>query len=470
MNKQTKNNSNLGPVPSSKNQVNRTCHQGARAFTLVELIVVITILAILWTIAFISLQWYSKDARNSVRLSDLSNIDKMLWIKIVTAWKVPLPDDYVEITASGTVLNYQGEAWENVLNWLWVFNWWKDPKDETYYTYSTNTTRTKYQLLWFLEWDALANNTILWKVNAVTDLSERQVRVYWNELWIILDNITNIPVATTVDVVNTTDTYKVTFTDWDLIEWTWTTLFSNIYNRDENLLDNKELAKLDDSLVWYWDMETITWWLLEDLSQYWNNWTLSGWILIWWEEWKSWNATYFDWNDDLVEILSSDSLNPKNITISAIVNHYWTWSNTNTYPRIVSKWWTTNSEEYAFWYNYNIDAEISNSFQWRLDTLSRSGTTLTFAKEVLPINDRWMNISVVYDGIYFKLYVDGELYGSFVWVFEWDLVSSIKHLIIWNAWWDSWYNRAFYWLIDDIRIYSRALSDSEIQTLYNSIK
>jgi len=30
-----------------------------KAFTLVELIVLITILGILWTIAFISLQWYS---------------------------------------------------------------------------------------------------------------------------------------------------------------------------------------------------------------------------------------------------------------------------------------------------------------------------------------------------------------------------------------------------------------------------
>ena len=43
-----------------------------KAFTLVELIVVITILAILWTIAFISLQWYSRDSRDSVRISDMS--------------------------------------------------------------------------------------------------------------------------------------------------------------------------------------------------------------------------------------------------------------------------------------------------------------------------------------------------------------------------------------------------------------
>ena len=45
-----------------------------KGFTLVELIVVITILAILGTIAFISLQGYSADARNSKRTSDLNNL------------------------------------------------------------------------------------------------------------------------------------------------------------------------------------------------------------------------------------------------------------------------------------------------------------------------------------------------------------------------------------------------------------
>ena len=45
-----------------------------KGFTLVELIVVITILAILWTISFISLQWYSMRSRDSVRISDIKNI------------------------------------------------------------------------------------------------------------------------------------------------------------------------------------------------------------------------------------------------------------------------------------------------------------------------------------------------------------------------------------------------------------
>ncbi|MDD3144801.1 MAG: prepilin-type N-terminal cleavage/methylation domain-containing protein [Candidatus Gracilibacteria bacterium] len=52
------------------------------AFTLVELIVVITILAILGTIAFINLQGYSIGARDSKRISDINNIQKKIGIEV----------------------------------------------------------------------------------------------------------------------------------------------------------------------------------------------------------------------------------------------------------------------------------------------------------------------------------------------------------------------------------------------------
>jgi prepilin-type N-terminal cleavage/methylation domain-containing protein len=45
-----------------------------KGFTLVELIVVITILAILGTIAFISLQGYGAEAKNSKVTSDIRNL------------------------------------------------------------------------------------------------------------------------------------------------------------------------------------------------------------------------------------------------------------------------------------------------------------------------------------------------------------------------------------------------------------
>jgi prepilin-type N-terminal cleavage/methylation domain-containing protein len=69
-----------------------------KAFTLVELIVVITILAILGTIAFISLQGYSADARNSKRTSDIGNIQSAISLKAVEG--VPLLSFVTDVPAS----------------------------------------------------------------------------------------------------------------------------------------------------------------------------------------------------------------------------------------------------------------------------------------------------------------------------------------------------------------------------------
>ena len=54
-----------------------------KAFTLVELIVVITILAILGTIAFISLNGYSAQARDSKRLTDVNQATSKINIELV---------------------------------------------------------------------------------------------------------------------------------------------------------------------------------------------------------------------------------------------------------------------------------------------------------------------------------------------------------------------------------------------------
>lgn len=70
------------------------------AFTLVDLIVVITILAILGTIGFISLQGYSVNARDSVRIADTKSFIKALNIYQTKEGEVPLPDDTTTITAS----------------------------------------------------------------------------------------------------------------------------------------------------------------------------------------------------------------------------------------------------------------------------------------------------------------------------------------------------------------------------------
>ena len=132
-----------------------------KAFTLVELIVVITILAILGTIAFIALQWYSKTARDSARLADMSRIKSSLELFMVEWWKYPEPANIANITYSGTLdAWHQGTFWETTFrNVMRLDKIPKDPVTEIEYTYSVTNNRKEYQLAWVLETQDLVLNS-----------------------------------------------------------------------------------------------------------------------------------------------------------------------------------------------------------------------------------------------------------------------------------------------------------------------
>ena len=136
--------------------------QQTKAFTLVELIVVITILAILWTIAFISLQWYSADSRDSVRISDVSNIKTSLELFHLNAWKYPLPDNAETVTYSGGILWYQGTVGEQVVSNISrnMSEVPKDPLMDKEYFYSVHNNKNQLQVLALLEGDIAALNNL----------------------------------------------------------------------------------------------------------------------------------------------------------------------------------------------------------------------------------------------------------------------------------------------------------------------
>jgi len=132
-------------------------------FTLVELIVVITILAILGTIAFTQMNGYSGSARDSQRVSDLANISQWLDLTYIKLSSYPTPDNAINITYSGWVLWYQWTVWDTVMNILWA-NGAKlskkptDPLSPTQeYTYSkTANSNYSYQLKTDYEWDSVS--------------------------------------------------------------------------------------------------------------------------------------------------------------------------------------------------------------------------------------------------------------------------------------------------------------------------
>ncbi|MDP2090595.1 MAG: prepilin-type N-terminal cleavage/methylation domain-containing protein, partial [Candidatus Gracilibacteria bacterium] len=123
-------------------------------FTLVELIVVITILAILGTIAFISLQGYSTQARDSSRISDLSRMKTSLELFHLDAGKYPNPTNGEDITYSGSTVWTQGTFGETVYaNLSKLDKIPLDPITDKEYTYSTTANKYEYQLGGIMEGD-----------------------------------------------------------------------------------------------------------------------------------------------------------------------------------------------------------------------------------------------------------------------------------------------------------------------------
>ncbi|EKE27875.1 MAG: hypothetical protein ACD_3C00141G0002 [uncultured bacterium (gcode 4)] len=218
-------------MSNTKNKLfQRKSYEKLSAFTLVELIVVIVILAILATIAFLSFSSHSVSARDSTRLSDMSNISKWLSVFKATAWTYPKPDSNVPITLSGTVIWYQWYAWASVLNMVKMSNGWKDPLDtSTYYTYSTDSAQTKFQLLGFLE---DGNNATVslnpiwgWDANAL-DYKNRFIVTRGDALGILLQSWSMIPVqeAWLQVELNNNNTYAVSFSSNEKVTMSWSSL------------------------------------------------------------------------------------------------------------------------------------------------------------------------------------------------------------------------------------------------------
>ncbi|MDD2892132.1 MAG: fibronectin type III domain-containing protein [Candidatus Gracilibacteria bacterium] len=143
-------------------------------FTLVELIVVITILVILGTIAFLSLSGYSGSARDSSRVSDLANLSRGLEITYAKSSFYPMPDNSINITYSGGVLWNQGTIGDGVINIIGSAGGVtvsKKPTDPLFvtkeYNYSKLAYGNGYQIKTDWEGDMVAyHNSIINQANA----------------------------------------------------------------------------------------------------------------------------------------------------------------------------------------------------------------------------------------------------------------------------------------------------------------
>lgn len=202
-----------------------------KAFSMVELLIVISILAILWTISFIAFSSNVIWTRDTNRLEQLATM--VSWFDAFsTNRQLPIPNYGIEVRASWSVIWYEGELSKDILKLIEYNQVWKDPKSKEYFVYFVNESKTKFQLLAYLEDKENLQTSFIFNSANALDYMWRYPTVAWHKLWILTESWTNnplheVPVLVNsgyLDIEKTTDYYKASFTDTDYIFWTWTKL------------------------------------------------------------------------------------------------------------------------------------------------------------------------------------------------------------------------------------------------------
>ncbi len=305
------------------------------AFTLVELIVVITIIAILWTIAFISLQWYSAQARDSKRLSEIQNIKKSLELFSLNTWKYPLADSWVAYSFSWENLRFQWTVWDQVSTNLSRNMNEKptDPLSEQEYIYSTTYSQTEYEILWVYESDLISSNVEAPFLGAqqLNAASQDYPKISWTYNWIYIKSPNFLfPTPTIINALhevtdfsdNPTAIQSQIISWWDnLINW-WTWALSDLtmtyaWTIDNNSSDAEKISAIETIQSFYsWTSLASTPEIADLLSKttdeqkknlvdylILNSWVVvssSGWWWTWGSScksildswWSNWNWTY----------------------------------------------------------------------------------------------------------------------------------------------------------------------------------
>ncbi len=157
--------------------------QNKKAFSILEIVVLLWISLLIINIAFSYYKIQVKNTRDSQRMTDITGLQNGLEDILTSESVLPSPAMWINITASGEVINKQ---W-NIDNTVIVdSSSIVDPLDNTNYTYVVNKDRDRFQLMWLLE-----NN---WYENDSEYFEKRLPFTSGKDLWVFMDNDTYTPV------------------------------------------------------------------------------------------------------------------------------------------------------------------------------------------------------------------------------------------------------------------------------------
>lgn len=239
-------------------QKNKNIDYKIKWFTLVELIIVITILSVLGTIAFISFKLYTKNARDWNRLASITNIDKWLNLYSVNAWYYPKPDNTSWTwQLNWVIINYVWDIWDNISRLIKANKTPKDPLSWNNYVYWVSYDFKSYQIATILENSEEISLKIFSKTYA--NNTQYKSRVIWNYNWIIKFNNWNTYIANVPSLIfNSTWTINLISQEPYFVVNKWLNLPYSV----NNVTKNNKIKQ--DVMIESWI--TATWVIFENIS------------------------------------------------------------------------------------------------------------------------------------------------------------------------------------------------------------
>ena len=406
-----------------------------QAFTLIELIIVITILAILWTIAYISMVWYIEEARDYTRLSDMHVMESSLEIFQLNSWKYPETTNGFTVTYSWSEVWTQWTFWKstktNIGNWDRGPN---DPLTDKEYTYSVTKDRQEFLLWWVLEWEPLTSIWLFSEVNA-WDIIKKAI-VSWNYNWVILKTLSwaNCEILSLPSIISSLPETTTNLNDILTASWLVYTWYNNLptnyrtskFNADGwfNFTSNKFIVYSDNnncsdllSSESQWttarstlitNIQTAYSWTV--ISSNWNIWqytsvnindsdTISllgnslvnnnlGWKLDLINNNVAIDNGPYAWCSNQWDILSADTVYDTCNTNDIIVCSWtWTWFTVAACNVWVTTAWTTSTSGWGFYQFWRNNLAFTISYVWNASdwwVLDAENSTATYNNSTEP--------------------------------------------------------------------------------------
>ncbi len=194
-------------------------------FTLTELLISTTIIAILVIVGFVSYTSYFDTWRDTNRIVQLNEIKDGLQLYTAKS-KLPLPDAYIKIEASGSLFAYQWYLNEDIMDTIWYTWWWKDQEYKIYPTYMLTSDRRDFQLLTYISDSSYLSSGVSQTYANISDYTILYPKLVGQPLWILIDSVTNAPLQENTivsatgsyDIVTGTENLKAYYTDSEYIK------------------------------------------------------------------------------------------------------------------------------------------------------------------------------------------------------------------------------------------------------------